>query len=78
MKQKKIKVIPNEPISLSAARVNAGLTVEQAAERLGITKPTLINYEKGNTSPTVDKLEEICHLYGCRMESISFLPKQTN
>ena len=76
--KKKIKVIPNEPISLTAARVNAGYTIDKAAEELGIAKPTLISYEKGNTSPTVDKLEEICHLYGCRMESISFLPKQTN
>ncbi len=65
-------------ISLRAARVNADLTLDEAAKALHTTKQTLINYEKGETSPTVDKLIEMCHLYGVRMESISFLPKATN
>ena len=70
---KEIKVFPSGSITLKAARVNAGFTLDEAADRLGTTKPTLISYEKGNTSPTVDKLEEMCRLYGCRMESISFV-----
>lgn len=65
-------------ISLRAARVNAGYTLDKAAEALHTTKATLINYEKGETSPTVNKLIEICHLYGVRMESISFLPDESN
>ena len=64
-------------ISLKAARVNADLTLDEAAEALHTTRQTLINYEKGVTSPTVDKLIEICHLYGVRIESISFLPKES-
>ena len=64
-------------ISLRAARVNANLTLDEAADALHTTKQTLINYEKGVTSPTVDKLIEICHLYGVRIESISFLPKES-
>lgn len=65
-------------ITLRAARVNAGLTLDEAAKALHTTKQTLINYEKGETSPTVDKLIEICHLYGVRIESILFLPKESN
>ena len=65
-------------ISLKAARVNANLTLDEAAEKLHTTRQTLINYEKGASSPTVDKLIEICHLYGVRLESISFLPKESN
>lgn len=65
-------------ISLRAARVNANLTLDEASEALHTTKQTLINYEKGITSPTVDKLIEICHLYGVRIESILFLPKESN
>ena len=34
-------------ISLSAARVNAGLTLEQACKRLKVSKNTLIKWEKG-------------------------------
>lgn len=65
-------------ISLRAARVNAELTLDEAARMLHTTKQTLINYEKGETSPTVDRLIEMCRLYGVKMESISFLPKETN
>ena len=65
-------------ITMKAARVNAGFTLDEAAERLHTTKQTLINYEKGMTSPTVDKLIEICHLYKVRIESILFLPKESN
>lgn len=65
-------------ISLKAARVNADLTLEQAAEALHTTKQTLVNYEKGTTFPTVDKLIEMCHLYKVRLESISFLPRESN
>ena len=64
-------------ITLKAARVNANLTLDEAAERLHTTKQTLISYEKGATYPTVDKLIEICHLYGVRIESILFLPKES-
>lgn len=33
-------------ITIRAARVNAGLTQAEAAEKLGITRETLIKYEK--------------------------------
>lgn len=33
-------------ITVKAARVNAGLTQAEAAKRLGITRGTLIKYEK--------------------------------
>ena len=65
-------------ISLKAARVNANLTLDEVAKELHTTRQTLIRYEKGETSPTVDMLIEMCHLYGVRMESILFLPKESN
>lgn len=65
-------------ISLRAARVNANLTLDEASKQLHTTKQTLMNYESGRTSPTVDKLMEICRLYGVRMESILFLPNESN
>ena len=33
-------------ITLKAARVNAGLTLEEAAKTLGISRSTLISWEK--------------------------------
>lgn len=39
-------------ISLRAARVNAGLTQEEASERAGCARSTLNGYESGKTQPT--------------------------
>ena len=50
-------------ISLAAARVNAELLQETAAERLHVTAETLRSWEKGNTVPNYEKFLEICNLY---------------
>lgn len=38
-------------ISLKAARVNANLTQQEVAEKLGVSKHTVINWENGKTHP---------------------------
>lgn len=60
-------------MTLKAARVNAGLTQKKAAEILGISEYTLINYEKGTSSPTVHVLKKIEDLYGVPYHRIIFL-----
>lgn len=60
-------------ISLKAARVNAELTLEQAAEKLGVTKQTMINWEKGRTAPKPAEFEYLCKIYAAPREFI-FLP----
>lgn len=39
--------------TLRGARLNAGLTLEQAAKKLGITKYILSNYESGRSKVTL-------------------------
>lgn len=57
--------MPNQEIpkiSLAAARVNAKLSQDEAAEKIGVTRKTLQNYELGKTIPnweTVRKIEEV-------------------
>lgn len=49
-------------ISLAAARVNAGLNQQEAAQALGVSVATLQNYESGKTVPqwgTVQKIERV-------------------
>lgn len=49
-------------ISLKAARVNANLSQQEAAKKLGISKATLQNYESGQTVPDIlisRKIEEV-------------------
>ena len=60
-------------ITLKAARVNKGLTQKKAAELLGISEYTLMNYEKGKSSPYVHVLKKIENLYEVPYHKIIFL-----
>lgn len=59
-------------ITLEAARVNSGLTQEEAAKMLGISKYTLINYETGKSYPNVPTIKKIEDLYGLEYKDIFF------
>lgn len=52
-------------VSLEAARVNAGLSQKDAAKALGINVSTLSNWERGKTSPDIDKFKALCSIYKC-------------
>lgn len=60
-------------ISIKGARVERSLTQAQAAAKMGVTKETIGNWERGITAPTVPQLIELCKIYGVEMADI-FLP----
>ena len=49
-------------ITLTAARVNAGYTIDEVAKKMQKNKVTIINWEKGRTSMKVPEFEELCNL----------------
>ncbi len=59
-------------ITLKAARVNADLSQQEAAKRLGISKATLQNYEAGNTVPDILMSRKIEDVYGFPIDYIFF------
>lgn len=59
-------------IHMKAARVNADLTIVEAAKRLGISKNTLINYEKYRTKPSIEMSKKIADLYNTTIDDIIF------
>lgn len=59
-------------ISLAAARVNAGLSQKEAAEKLGISNKTLCSWENYLTYPSADMIPKICELYGIPYDQINF------
>ena len=61
-------------ISLAAARVNAGFTQKEAAMRVEVSRNTMLNWEKGYTSPRSDQLKQLCGLYAISIDCI-FLPE---
>lgn len=57
-------------ITLTAARINAGFTLDDVAQKMHKTKSTIIAWEKGKTSIDVHSFKELCELYGAPMEHI--------
>ena len=47
-------------ITMAAARVNAGKTQAEVAEALHVGKQTVVSWERGRTSPTMEKAIEFC------------------
>lgn len=60
-------------VTIKALRVNADLSQQEAAKKLGITPRTLQNWESHETFPTAIQLAKICKVYNCSLADI-FLP----
>ena len=57
-------------ISLAAARVNAGLTQVEAAEKAHVSNKTINNWENGKVSPSFANVELLCRIYGISSDYI--------
>lgn len=63
-------------ITLEAARVNAGYTQKEAAQKLGISNCTLLRWEKGVSMPKANQIMAICDLYRVPYDMLIFLPSE--
>lgn len=61
-------------LSLKGIRELRGLTQEEAAKAIGISKETLGNYERGRTFPDVPVIRKIEEVYKVSYNQIIFLP----
>ncbi len=59
-------------ISLKAARVNAQLSQQEAADRIGVAVSTLRNWEAGKTYPKQPQIEKLCDVYGISFDVLFF------
>ena len=64
-------------ITLEAARVNAGYSQKEAAEKLEVSNKTLCSWENGKTFPSAEKIDAMCNLYGISYDNINFLPNNS-
>ncbi len=58
-----LKIAEVNPERLKTARELSGLTQQQVADRVGVTKQTLSNYECGHGLPSANVLSRLCFLY---------------
>lgn len=63
-------------ISLAAARVNAGLTAQQVAEKMNVSRQIVYAWEHGRIIPRWDKFMQLCAIYGMTPNDI-FIPECT-
>lgn len=57
-------------ITMEAARVNAGLTQQELADKMGISRSTVINVENGYTEVRPVYLYAFCHVVGVSEDDI--------
>ena len=58
-------------LTLKAARINAGLTQIDVAEKIGVNIATISSWETGKTKPSLNNYFRLCTLYNCTEDSIS-------
>ena len=59
-------------ISLKAARVNAGFTQSQIAQKLNRDIMTISNWENGKTQPSLSQIATLCQLYNVEFDELRF------
>jgi putative transcriptional regulator len=57
-------------IALGIARKNADLTLDQLAEKSGVSRRMLIEIEQGRVNPTMHKVHAIMHATNARIADI--------
>jgi transcriptional regulator with XRE-family HTH domain len=55
---------------LRALRMKAGLSQEKFAEKIGVTKRTIIKYEAGQTVPPVESLTQISMFFSVSIDEL--------
>lgn len=65
-----------DKISMAAARVNAGLSQEQIAEKMGISRPYYADLENGKREIKPVYFYAFCHIVNMS-ESDVFLPERS-
>lgn len=55
---------------LRKLRLDRGLTQQQVADRLGMTRQALSSYEGGRTWPDLQTLERLCAIYNVSLEEM--------
>ncbi len=64
-------------ITLKAARTNARLTQQEAADKIGVTVDTIGNWERAKSFPNALQIRRIEEIYGVPYDGLIFSPKNT-
>lgn len=60
----------SQAISLRAMRVNRGISADQLAEKCGVNRTTITDWERGFRFPNVPKILKLEAALNCRFDDI--------
>lgn len=63
--------------NLRALRLKAGMTQEEAAKKLGLTRQAVSSYETGRTRPDIDTLMRMAEVYDSDLDAILYGRERT-
>ena len=58
-------------VSIAACRVNAKMTQTEFAKAVGVSLPTITNWEMGRTEPRLGQLRKISEISGIPIDNIA-------
>lgn len=62
--------IMNFTENLRALREKDGITQEQLAERMEVSRQTISKWESGASMPEMEKLVQLTEMFGCTMDGL--------
>lgn len=62
-------------LNLKACRAQAGYSQKDIADFMGISGKSIVDWETGVHSPTMDKAQRLSEIYGIPLERIDFTKK---
>ena len=57
-------------MSYKSARSDAGLTLKEAADAIGVTAQAVSLWENGKSNPTADNIVKMSEVYGCTTDKL--------
>lgn len=57
-------------MSYKSARSEAGLTLKEAADAIGVTAQAVSLWENGKSNPTADNIVKMSEVYGCTTDKL--------
>jgi transcriptional regulator with XRE-family HTH domain len=66
LKNQNVKVNDWFSRALILLKQHEGVTQEQVANKLGLSRQTIVNFKSGRSKPTLDTIQKFCQLYNVR------------
>lgn len=60
--------MPKDQNNYRSERTRSRLSAEKVGERVGVSKNTILSWERGDTEPTASQLQALADLYGCTVD----------